>query len=271
LIRHLGNLGKTTARSSGREFVERRPTMSYGPQNLGQLANSLAASADAVLATVQANIASIPDGAALAQAVARLAQGARVFRDQVLSNQPLAVVAQSFTQMDADAGQLDQYFSANPATPQVQAVWQAFVAVEGQTGQALQPGGPAPVAPAVNPYPPAGSGVSPVAGLADQLLGETSSFIAAFAPTAGRVPEGRFMLAEAQQLQAVASNFRQAADAGLAPDQLAPAFQNLFACWDQLGQRVNRVAQGRTGPNIAQVQKLGMICSQIGQALGLPG
>jgi hypothetical protein len=255
--------------------------MSYGTLDLGQLAQAMAGAADALVVAVQAGIAYIPDGASLASAVAQLANGTRAFRDAVFANQRLPVLTATYNQMDALAGQLNQYFAANPATPQAQAGWQSFAALEVQAARALQaaipqPGIPtAPYAPAgVIPapaYPPGMVGPSPVAGLADQLLGETSAFIAAFSPTAGRVPEGRFMLAEAQQLEAAAAQFRQAAFGGLAPDQLARAFGGVAACWEQLGQRVERVARGRFGPNIAQVQKLGVICSQIGQTLGMPG
>lgn len=252
--------------------------MSIGPQNLAQLAQAQAATAEAVLATVQANAGGLNDGASLVQAVAQMTQGARAFRDCVLGNQPLVVITQAYDQMDPLAGQINQYFSANPAPPQVQAAWQAFAAIELQTADAIRAAGAGQVAmmPGAG-YPPAGVGVgvgggpSPVAGLADQLVGETTAFIANFAPTAGRVPEGRYMLAEAQQLQSAAANFRQSAFTGLPPDQLAYAFSQVGACWQQLGSRVERIAQGHMGPNIAQVQKLGMICGQIGQSLGVPG
>jgi hypothetical protein len=240
--------------------------MNYGTLDLGQLAQGMAGAADALVVAVQAGMAYIRDGAALASAVAQLANGAHGFRDAVFANQPLPALTATYNQMDALAGQLNQYFAANPATSQVQAAWQSFAALEVQTARAL----PAGVSPAPA-YPPGGVGPSPVADLADQLLGETSAFLAAFSPTAGRVPEGRFMLAEAQQLEAAAAQFRQAALGGLPPDQLAQAFAGVAACCAQLGQRVERVAQGRIGPNIAQVQKLGVICSQIGQSLGLPG
>ena len=83
-------------------------------------------------------------------------------------------------QMDPIAGQINQYFSANAAPPQVQAAWQAFATIELQTADAIRAAG----AQGGAPFIPVG--VGPVATLADQLVGETSAFINAFAPTAGR-------------------------------------------------------------------------------------
>jgi hypothetical protein len=79
------------------------------------------------------------------------------------------------------------------------------------------------------------------------------------------------MLADAQQLQAAATDFRQDVARNLPPNQLAYEFRDVDAIWQRLARRVNRVARGRIGPNIAQVQKLGGICAQIHQALGMPG
>ena len=255
-----------------------RSTMSYGTQDLGQLAQALAGSADALMASVQAGLGYLPDGADLAAVVAQLVQGTQVFRDTVFANPPIAVVHNAFNQMDAVAGRLNQYFAANQATPQIQAAWQTFAAIEVQTARSYSAGGVPPQVIPVNPYPqpgmmpPRGGGFpSPVAGLAEQLLGETSAFVNVFSQTGGQVPQGRSILAEAQQLEVAAANFRQNALAGLPPDQLANEFAGVAECWNRLGQQVGQIAQGHTGPNIAQVEKLGAICVQIGQTLGMPG
>jgi hypothetical protein len=172
--------------------------------------------------------------------------------------------------VDALANQIGQYLAANPVPPQVKAAWESFASVEVQVPPNLGLGPAQPGIP-VTPFPTPGPGASAVLGLADQLLQETAAFVAVFGPTAGKVPEGRFMLAEAQQLEAAAANFRQGVLGGLPPDRLSYEFANVSACWERLGQRVNRIAQGRTGPNIAQVQKLGGLCAQISQVLGQPG
>jgi len=255
--------------------------MSYGTQDLRQLAQALAGSADALMASVQSGLGYLPDGANLSAAVGQLIQGVQVFRDAVFANQPLSVVHNAFNQMDAVAGQLNQYFAANQATPQIQAAWQTFAAREVQTARSYSVGVP-PQAVPVNPfpqpgmipaqgYPQAGGIPSPVAGLAEQLLGETSAFVNVFSQTGGRVPQGRYILAEAQQLETAAANFRQNALTGLPPDQLANEFVGVTDCWNRLNGHVQQIAQGQTGPNIQQVEKLGAICVEIGRTLGMSG
>ena len=115
------------------------------------------------------------------------------------------------------------------------------------------------------------NGPSPLLGLADQLVQQTSAFVSVFGPTAGRVPEGPAMLAESQQLMAAAANFRQDVGRNLPPNQLAYEFRDVDAIAQRLGRRVGRIARGRIGPNIAQVQTLVNICAQIHQAVGMPG
>ncbi len=245
--------------------------MSFGTPSLGQLSQGMAGAAEALLIAVQAGMTYLPNGAAVVSSVAELTGGTRSFRDSVMANQPPAAILNMFDQLDGLAGQLDQYFAANQATPQIQSAWQTFADLEVQTGQVCRGG---QLQTGFNPnlgQPGMGMGGSPVAGLADQLARETTAFIANFIQTANRVPEGRFMLAEAQQLEVAATNFRQYAYGNLPPAQLAQQFGGVSACWQRLGQRVERIARGHVGPNIAQVQKLGVICSQIGQTLGLPG
>jgi hypothetical protein len=246
--------------------------MSYGTPNIGQLAQGMAGSADAVLAAVQSNMAFLPNGPALVTSIGQLQGMVRSFLNNVIANQPPVTIVNLFEQIDALAGQIDQYFQANQATPQIQSAWQTFADFEVQAGQICRGAQPQP---GYNPnaVPPGmgGMGGSPVAAMADQLVGETNAFINNFVQTAARVPEGRFMLAEAQQLAVAANAFRQSAYSNLPPGQLAQQFGNVSACWQQLGQRVQRVARGQVGPNIAKVQELGIICSQIGQALGFPG
>jgi hypothetical protein len=250
-------------------YSEGGTTMSYGgTPNIGQLAQGMTGAAEAVLAAVQSGMAYLPNGAAVVSSVVQLTTATRSFRDNVMANQPPGVIMNLFDQLDGLAGQLDQYFMANQTSPQIQSAWQTFADLEVQTGQVCRGG---QVQQGFNPNTSPPVGPSPVAGLADQLANETNTFIANFMPTAGRVPEGRFMLAEAQQLQVAATSFCQSVYANLPPAQLAQQFANVNACWQQLGGRVQRIARGHVGPNIAQVQKLGIICSQIGQTLGMPG
>src|SRR5205085_3127814 len=117
--------------------------------------------------------------------------------------------------------------------------------------QSPQPAVPIPLA------PPAGGGPSPIVGLADQLVMQTNAFLQVFSQTAATVPEGGLFLDDAQRLQAAAANFRQDAMQGLDPGRLAYEFRDVDACWQRLARRTNRMARGRTGPNIEQVQRIG--------------
>ena len=54
-------------------------------------------------------------------------------------------------------------------------------------------------------------------------------------------------------------------------NSLALSFRDVDAIWQRLARRVNRIAKGRTGPNIQQVGKIGETSEVIHRALGLPG
>jgi len=235
-----------------------------------RLAHALTARADGLAAAVQAEMANGPDGAALARDAAGLARAADTFHDSIDANQPLAVVAQAFGPVDALADRLGQFITSNPVPPRVQSAWQAFAPVEALIQQNLglqsrQTAASSPVA------PPAGGGPPPIVALADQLVEQTNAFIQVFGQTAGAVPEGGLFLEDAQRLQAAAANFRQDVAQGLNPGQLAYEFRDVDACWQRLARRTNRIARGRTGPNIAQVAKIGEICEQLHRALAMPG
>lgn len=235
-----------------------------------RLAHALAARAEALAAAIQADLAGDPNGAALAQDAARLAQQADAFHDSIDANQPLGVVAQAFGPVDALADRLERFLTSNPVPPRVQAAWQAFASVEVLIHQNLGLPSPQPAI-AISLTPPAGGGPSPIVGLADQLVEQTRAFIQVFGPTAAGVPEGGLFLADAQRLLDAAANFRQNAVQGLNPGQLAYEFRDVDACWQRLARRTNRLARGRTGPNIGQVARIGETCEQLHRALGMPG
>ena len=119
--------------------------------------------------------------------------------------------------------------------------------------------------------PPTGGGIPPIVGLSSQLADQVNQFVQVFGPNAGNVPEGGLMLIDAQRLQAAASEFQRSAAGGLPPNQLAYEFRDVDALWQRLARRVNRVARGRMGPNIQQVQRIGESCEQIHRVLGMPG
>jgi len=70
---------------------------------------------------------------------------------------------------------------------------------------------------------------------------------------------------------AAATDFRQDVARGISPGQLAYEFRDVDAVWQRLARRTNRIARGRTGPNIQQVANMGTTLAQLHDALGLPG
>ena len=110
-----------------------------------------------------------------------------------------------------------------------------------------------------------------VLGWSNELDRQVDELLGNFAPTAGVVPEGRFMLADMQRLRQAVVVFRQEAARGGDPGRLAAVFQEVDLHWQRLARRFDRVARGRTGPNIQRVQQIGQTCEQIHRVLGMPG
>src|SRR6185437_782696 len=93
--------------------------------------------------------------------------------------------------------------------------------------------------------------------LADQLATQAGSFRVAFGTAGGIVPEGNLFLADAQALENASIDFRREVIAGLNLGQLAYQFRSIDAIWQRLARRTNRIARGRTGPNIQQIGRIG--------------
>lgn len=106
--------------------------------------------------------------------------------------------------------------------------------------------------------------------LSDSLFGQTDSYIRDFAPTADVVPEGPQFLVEAEALNAVAARFRDLAAGGSGPGRLTAELGNVEAMYGPLVVRTDRIAQGRTGPNIERVHAMGDTIQQLRQLLPLP-
>ena len=118
---------------------------------------------------------------------------------------------------------------------------------------------------------PAGNAPSPVLALADQLNAQVDAFLAAFTPTVRVVPEGEWILADAQRLKAAAAAFREECGRGVDPYRLSQQFLAVDQLWGRLARRINRIARGRTGPNIQTAMQMGETCRQLHQLLGMPG
>jgi len=245
-------------------------TAPSGIADTQRLAHALVDRAEALASVIQTTMGNDPNGAGLAAEAARLAQAADAFHDAIDANQPIEFAARSFGPVDALADRVERYVTTNSVPYQVQSAWQSFASVEVLIHQNLglpssQPNVQIALVPAVQNAP------SPIVALSDQLLGQTSEITQIFSTALGQVPEGPQMLDEAQRLQAAVTNFRQDVGRGLAANQLAFEFREVDVFWQRLARRVNRVARGQIGPNIAKVQNLGETCEQIHRVLGMPG
>jgi len=235
-----------------------------------RLAHALVDRANSLAATVQADMGRDPNGADMARDASELARVADAFHDAIDANQTVEVAARAFGPVDAVADRVERFVTAGRVPPRVQTAWQAFASVEVLIHQNLGLDSPQPDVQVVV-APPPGGGASPVVGLSTQLVEQVTEFVQAFGPMAGNVPDGGALLADAQRLQAAAADFRQDAARGLPPNQLAYEFRDVDASWQRLARRVNRVARGRLGPNIQQVQRIGGTCEQVHRVLGMPG
>ena len=235
-----------------------------------RLAHALVSRAEDLAAVIRSELSGAPGGATLDNDARNLARAADTFHDALHAEDPIAVAAQAFGPVDILADRVERQVVGAQVSPRLANAWQAFASVEVLIHQNLGLGSAQPRVD-VQVAPPQGGGPSPIAGLADQLSQQIDAFIAVWTPTAGAVPEGGAMLADAQRLQAEAADFRRDAAQGFDAGRLAYEFRDIDATAQRLSRRVARVARGRVGPNIAQVQKVGDTVGQIHQALGMPG
>lgn len=92
--------------------------------------------------------------------------------------------------------------------------------------------------------------------LTDQLVCETDAFIRCFGPTAHLVPDGRMILRAAEDLHCSATQYREFL-LGVSPAcDARRVLRDLSDDAGRLYRRVDRVAKGRTGPNIRQVCRI---------------
>jgi hypothetical protein len=241
-----------------------------GMPQVRRLAHALVDRAEGLVLAVQSGMAGDPEAAALARDAAELARRADAFHDAIDRDADLAAVAPQFGPVDALADQVERFVTTQPVPPPVRQAWQSFASAEVLMHQALGLDSPQPDV-AVSALPPAGGGPSPVGALADRLAQQVDALLEHFGPTAGVVPQGRQMLADIERLQAAVTDFRRDAAAGLDPNRLAFEFRDTFLIWQRLARRVDRLARGRTGPNINQVQQIGSTLEQLHRALVLPG
>jgi hypothetical protein len=104
-------------------------------------------------------------------------------------------------------------------------------------------------------------------GLADTLAGQVDGFLQAFTTMSRDVPEAEQFVADARVLAEATARFRQLAAGGAPPGQLSQELRSVEGAWQRLQQRTQRVARGRTGPNIQQVGLMGNTLGQMRQML----
>jgi hypothetical protein len=238
-----------------------------GMTDMQRLAQALVDRAAALAAVIRADMVG-PGGARPVQESESLVAAADAFHDGIDLNAAPAVARNGFAGVDALTDSLRRDLAAGTPTPRVQVAWQSYLAAEVLLKQSLglvnTQADLAGTAIVVN-------GPSPVVALADQLVNQVNAFIQVFSQTAGAVPEGGLFLADAQRLLAAAVNFQQDVARGLNPGQLAYEFRDVDVLWDRLARRTDRIARGRTGPNIQQVGRMGQTVAEIHRLLAIPG
>lgn len=100
-----------------------------------------------------------------------------------------------------------------------------------------------------------------------QLVAEVDDFLAAFATTAHVVPQGRQMQTDANRLLDAAVELDLALRRGVDPRRLESLAREVDRHSNRLINRVDRVARGRIGPNIAQVYRIGAIAEDLRRAV----
>ena len=219
-------------------------------------------------------------GARVAEAD-QLAQAVDAFYDS-LSNPAVAgqpdYARSSYVAIVRQANTLGIALDATGMTPGLRPVWDSFasahVLLRNNLNLAYPTADGLPGMAGVIPQtgyivPPVPSAA--VVGWAGELDRQVDELLANFAPTVNVVPEGRFMLDDMARLRQAAIVFKQEAAQGADPARLAFVFQDVDAHWQRLARRFDRIARGRTGPNIQRVQQIGQTCEQVHRALGMPG
>ena len=187
-----------------------------------RLAVALEQRAQALAATVQAEMAGVPGADRLARDAARLAQACDAFNDSIRDGQTVDVIRTAFGSVAAVADRFETDLQAYKLPAPVDASWRSFAAAEVLLRQRLGLATPPPAVDMV--LQPAGNGPSPVLALADQLNAQLDAFLAAFTPTVRVVPEGEWILADAQRLKAAAVAFREECGRGVDSYRLSQQF-----------------------------------------------
>jgi hypothetical protein len=234
-----------------------------------RLARTLDDRAAHLLAAVQADMPNSPNRALLIQRVVDLAKATDEYYDSLARIDRSDIAQNAYTVVAAIVDQLERDLAGVALPPRVQEAWRAFAAADVLLRQNL--GLPVPPAGATVKPAPAGGVPPTVLNLTDRLLGQIDAFLQAFTPIANTVPEGGYIMTDAQRLRAAAADFRRDAAEGVSTGQLAWEFRDVDVCWQRLARRINRLGRGRTDPIIQLAMRIGETCAEIHRMLGIPG
>ncbi|HEX8198971.1 MAG TPA: hypothetical protein VF590_00685, partial [Isosphaeraceae bacterium] len=224
--------------------------------------------AEVLVATMRNDLHGFPNEAHVFQDAAQLLGRTEAFEEFLAGNPDPQQIQAAYAPINQVATCLQGDLTRQPPPASVVGAWESFAQAQYQIHENLHQAPPPPQVRVVLRPP---SGPSPIVGLTDQLIAETEAFLQVFGPTVRVVPEGQEFFADAQRLRAAALEFRQAVAVGVDPNRLGGEFGAIDAIWRRLVRRTNRIAKGRTGPNIQQIYKLGAIVRDIHQVLALPG
>jgi len=235
-------------------------------------AHDLVGRAEDLAKAIRAEMADDPNGEALIRDAAELALAANAYHDSidaaVDAKQPITVAAPTFGPVDQVARRLERRATNNRFPPRVRTALQAFAAVAGPIRQQLGTNPSRPEAP-VRPAP--GEGVrTPLAELATRLAQQAGDLARAAKPAAGAIPEGEFLLADADHFRAVVAAFQQDVGRGIGPADLDRGFREVDATWQRLAARLDRLGRGQGDPEMRQTGAIAATCQQIRRALGGP-
>lgn len=105
-------------------------------------------------------------------------------------------------------------------------------------------------------------------GLNNRLIETTELFLDRTARQRDCVPQGWRIARDAQDLLSSARDLRRSLQRGEGPSRVIRQFHELQRDCDRLTARVNRVADGGWGPNIALIHEIGRTCALMRHELG---
>ena len=252
-----------------------------GLDEVKRLAYALAQRGEALASLIQADYGPNPVFANLVNDAAQVAQLVDTYYDNLnnpANAQQPDFARQSFAQIIQRSNNLGMTLGTSGVMPpRISSAWDSYTSVHNlirvnlgltnQTSDGLPPQNVnVTIGIPINPNP-----TNQVVQWSVDLDRQVDELLADFTPNVQSVPEGREMLIEMGRLRDHIHEFRRDASQGFDPGRLAFEFREVDTAWLRLSRRFDRVARGRSGPNIQRVQQMGQTCEQIHRVLGMPG